>query len=83
MDLARRFVTLWLIPLTICVLFGLSGCSLMPVSPGPVRPDPSLLQPCLDPEGDAATNSALLSWFLAYRDALRQCNNQITTFKGA
>lgn len=63
-----------------CLLF--SGCAMIPATPKePTRPDPALLQPCLDPSGSAETNSLLAEWFLAYRKALHECNNQITTFK--
>lgn len=63
-----------------CLL--LAGCAAIPATPkDPVRPDPSFLQPCPDPEGSAETNGLMADWLLAYRKALRSCDNQITTFK--
>lgn len=78
-----RFVTLWLIPLTIVVLFSCTGCAHLVAKAPQVGPDAALLQPCPDPEGSAETNGTLAAWLLAYRKALRSCNDQITTFKEA
>lgn len=80
-DLRARFVSIFLIPLTIVVLASCYGCAQMPPIAGPARPDTALLQPCPDPEGSAEDNGALAAWLLAYRKALRSCDNQITTFK--
>lgn len=81
-DLRPRFVTTILIPLTIVVLFSCSGCASWPGNAPPARPDPALLQLCPDPDGSAATNGLMAEWLLAYRKALRLCNDQISTFKG-
>lgn len=82
-DFVSRFVTLWLIPLTITVLF-CAGCATtrdIPPTDAPLRPSTDLLQVCPEPDGSAETNSAIARWLLAYKAALRECNNQITTFK--
>lgn len=61
------------------LLPGCAGLSQPPVA----GPSVGLLQPCQEPAGSAETNGAIAAWLLAYRGALRACNDQITTFKGS
>lgn len=58
-----------------------SGCAAFPGKPPTTGADVGLLQPCAQPPGSAETNWAIAAWLLDTKQALRACNQQITTFK--
>lgn len=67
--------------LAACLLaFSLSGCAGLR-APTAIGADAGLLQACPEPAGSAETNGAIAAWLLAYRGALRACNDQIEAFK--
>lgn len=67
--------------LTLILALSLTGCSTIVTKTVRETPPTPLLAVCQEPKGPITTNRELAEAFLAMRQALRSCNNQLAALR--